>query len=140
MRLGLYDLTQSQMCISKSAIPEDRRSAHRVPPHTQQFRSPTTASQRPPTPNLIASPLTTPCASLLQVDRFLALLFAMSSATHPAGPLKIIILGPTGLAGSAISIELLNRGHHVTGIPRNPEKLGENALYSTKKVDLLRKR
>jgi putative NADH-flavin reductase len=60
----------------------------------------------------------------------------MSSVRKAAKPLNIIVLGPTGLAGSAISIELLNRGHHVTGMSRNPEKLGKHPLYSTKKVDL----
>lgn len=60
----------------------------------------------------------------------------MSSVPKAATPLDVVVLGPTGLAGSAISIELLNRGHHVTGMSRNSDKLGEHPLYKTRKVDL----
>jgi putative NADH-flavin reductase len=37
--------------------------------------------------------------------------------------MKIAVIGATGNAGSRIVAELLNRGHHVTGIARHPEKL-----------------
>jgi uncharacterized protein YbjT (DUF2867 family) len=51
-------------------------------------------------------------------------------------PLRVIVLGPTGLGGSAMSIELLNRGHHVTGMSRNPQKLGNHERYHPVSVDL----
>ena len=44
--------------------------------------------------------------------------------------MKIGILGPTGFSGSHIAIELLNRGHHVVGFSRRPEKLGKHQNYS----------
>ena len=51
-------------------------------------------------------------------------------------PLKIAVLGPAGFGGSYLCVELINRGHHVTGISRNPEKLGSHKLYSAISVDL----
>jgi len=59
-----------------------------------------------------------------------------SRISKTKSPLKFAILGPTGLGGSAISVELIHRGHHVTGMSRNPEKLGKHELYQTTKVDL----
>jgi putative NADH-flavin reductase len=37
--------------------------------------------------------------------------------------MKVALIGASGNAGSRILTELLNRGHQVTGIVRNPEKL-----------------
>jgi putative NADH-flavin reductase len=51
-------------------------------------------------------------------------------------PLKIAVLGPAGFGGSYLCVELINRGHHVTGISRNPEKVGSHKLYSTLSVNL----
>jgi len=51
-------------------------------------------------------------------------------------PLKIAVLGPAGFGGSYLCVELINRGHHVTGISRNPEKLGSHKLYSPLSVNL----
>jgi len=51
-------------------------------------------------------------------------------------PLNILVLGPTGLGGSAIAVELLNRGHQVRGASHNPQKLGKHENYNTKQVDL----
>jgi len=51
-------------------------------------------------------------------------------------PLKIAVLGPAGFGGSYLCVELINRGHHVTGISRSPEKLGTHKLYSSVSVDL----
>jgi putative NADH-flavin reductase len=59
-----------------------------------------------------------------------------TTAPKSTTPLRVTVLGPTGLGGSAIAVELLNRGHHVTGMSRNPEKLGKHENYKTKKVDL----
>jgi len=51
-------------------------------------------------------------------------------------PLKIAVLGPAGFGGSYVCVELFNRGHHVTGISRSPEKLGSHTLYAAVSVDL----
>ena len=51
-------------------------------------------------------------------------------------PLKIAVLGPAGFGGSYLCVELINRGHQVTGISRNPDKLGTHKLYSTISLDL----
>jgi uncharacterized protein YbjT (DUF2867 family) len=54
----------------------------------------------------------------------------------PEKQLKVAVIGATGYVGSHVCIELLARGHHVTGISRRPEKLGSHLNYSTKSVDL----
>src|SRR5579862_5183648 len=51
-------------------------------------------------------------------------------------PLKIAVLGPAGFGGSYLCVELINRGHHVTGISRSPEKLGSHKLYSSLSINL----
>ena len=51
-------------------------------------------------------------------------------------PLKIAVLGPAGFGGSYLCVELINRGHQVTGVSRNPGKLGSHKLYSTISLDL----
>lgn len=60
----------------------------------------------------------------------------MSTVPKAQKPLKVLVIGPTGLAGSAISIELLNRGHYVTGLSRNPQKLGKHENFKTISADL----
>jgi len=50
--------------------------------------------------------------------------------------LNIAVLGPAGFGGSYLCVELINRGHHVAGISRSPEKLGAHELYSTISLDL----
>ncbi|MGJ4947657.1 NAD(P)-dependent oxidoreductase [Bradyrhizobium sp. HKCCYLS20291] len=41
--------------------------------------------------------------------------------------MKIAVAGASGRAGSRITAELANRGHQVTGIARNPEKIAAHA-------------
>ena len=36
---------------------------------------------------------------------------------------KVVLIGASGFVGSAILNELLNRGHKVTAVVRNPEKI-----------------
>jgi len=60
----------------------------------------------------------------------------MSDIPKTSNPRKVLVIGPTGLGGSAITIELLKRGHHVTGMSRNPQRLGNHPNYSTISVDL----
>ena len=50
--------------------------------------------------------------------------------------LKVAILGSTGYVGSHTCIELLSRGHYVTGLSRNPEKIGAHSRYTPKPIDL----
>ena len=50
--------------------------------------------------------------------------------------LKVGVIGSTGYAGSHTCIELLARGHLVTGISRNPGKIGNHKNYSEKAIDL----
>lgn len=50
--------------------------------------------------------------------------------------MKIAIIGASGFIGSAILNEALDRGHEVTAIVRNPEKITlKNALLTVKKGD-----
>jgi hypothetical protein len=51
-------------------------------------------------------------------------------------PLDIAVLGPAGFGGSYLCVELINRGHHVTGFSRSPEKLGSHKLYTPISLDL----
>lgn len=44
--------------------------------------------------------------------------------------MKVGVLGPTGFSGSHCAVELLNRGHDVVGISRNPERLGQHEKYT----------
>lgn len=55
--------------------------------------------------------------------------------TMPA-PLTVGVVGPTGFAGSHITVELLDRGHKVVGISRHPETLGSRPGYTPKSVDV----
>jgi putative NADH-flavin reductase len=49
--------------------------------------------------------------------------------------MKIALIGATGQAGSRVLNELTARGHHVTGIVRDPSKLPEVTLVSGAKTD-----
>jgi putative NADH-flavin reductase len=51
--------------------------------------------------------------------------------------MKIAVLGATGRAGSRIIIEALRRGHEVTGIARNPEKLAPAERLTMRAGDAL---
>jgi putative NADH-flavin reductase len=50
--------------------------------------------------------------------------------------MKILIIGSTGFVGSKIVIEALSRGHQITAIARNPEKLPVSPLLNTINVDI----
>ncbi|GAB1738607.1 hypothetical protein NU219Hw_g3408t1 [Hortaea werneckii] len=51
--------------------------------------------------------------------------------------MQIAVLGPAGFGGSNVCVELLNRGHKVTGISRNPEKIGRHDKFRPYPLDLL---
>jgi putative NADH-flavin reductase len=50
--------------------------------------------------------------------------------------LRVGVIGPAGFGGSYLCVELLNRGHTVIGISRNPEKLGKHERYITRSIDI----
>lgn len=50
--------------------------------------------------------------------------------------LRVGVIGPAGFGGSYLCVELLNRGHTVIGISRNPEKLGKHPNYIPRPVDI----
>jgi putative NADH-flavin reductase len=51
-------------------------------------------------------------------------------------PLRVGVIGPAGFGGSYLCVELLNRGHTVIGISRQPEKLGKHERYIPRPVDI----
>jgi len=51
-------------------------------------------------------------------------------------PLRVGIIGAAGFGGSYLSVEVLNRGHTVIGISRNPEKLGKHERYIPRSVNI----
>jgi uncharacterized protein len=51
--------------------------------------------------------------------------------------MKIAVVGASGNAGSRITAELARRGHTVTAIARNPEKIAAQANVTAKKGDVL---
>jgi hypothetical protein len=51
-------------------------------------------------------------------------------------PLTIGLVGPTGFTGSHFALELLNRGHNVIGISRNPSALGTHQNYKPHSIDI----
>ena len=55
---------------------------------------------------------------------------------QPKMKLKVGVIGPAGFGGSYLCVELINRGHEVIGISRNPEKIGAHELYTLRKVDV----
>jgi putative NADH-flavin reductase len=50
--------------------------------------------------------------------------------------LRVGIIGPAGFGGSYLTVELLNRGHSVIGISRNPEKLGKHERYIPRSINI----
>ncbi|KAK4939820.1 hypothetical protein LTR10_019993 [Elasticomyces elasticus] len=46
------------------------------------------------------------------------------------------VLGPSGMGGSHITVELLHRGHKVVGISRNPGSIGSHPRYEPRSVDI----
>jgi putative NADH-flavin reductase len=50
--------------------------------------------------------------------------------------MKIALIGASGNAGSRILTELVNRGHEVTAIARNPEKIAAQPRVTAKKADV----
>ena len=50
--------------------------------------------------------------------------------------MKIAVIGASGRGGSRIVAELARRGHQVTAIARNPEKIETQAKVTSKKGDL----
>ena len=53
-----------------------------------------------------------------------------------SSPLKVGVIGPAGYGGSYLTVELLNRGHTVIGISRNPAKVGKHERYIPRSVDI----
>lgn len=51
--------------------------------------------------------------------------------------MKIAVIGASGNAGSRITAELARRGHAVTAIARNPEKIASEANVTATKGDLM---
>ncbi|KAH7133877.1 hypothetical protein EDB81DRAFT_904259 [Dactylonectria macrodidyma] len=56
--------------------------------------------------------------------------------TRSRTPLRVGVIGPAGFGGSYLCVELINRGHHVVGLSRSPEKLGSHAYYEPRPVDI----
>ena len=50
--------------------------------------------------------------------------------------MKIALIGATGFIGSRLLAELTSRGHQVTAIVRNPEKVAQGAGVTAKKGDV----
>lgn len=51
-------------------------------------------------------------------------------------PLNVLVIGATGHGGSYLCVELVSRGHHVTGMTRTPSRLGRHTLYTPKEFDI----
>jgi uncharacterized protein len=52
--------------------------------------------------------------------------------------MNVALIGASGFVGSKILAEALERGHQVTAIVRNPEKIQSHKNLNTKKADVLR--
>lgn len=50
--------------------------------------------------------------------------------------LRVGVIGPAGFGGSYLCVELINRGHTVIGISRNPQKLGTHERYIPRVLDI----
>ncbi|KAF9871188.1 nad-dependent epimerase dehydratase [Colletotrichum karsti] len=50
--------------------------------------------------------------------------------------LKVGVIGATGMTGSHATVELLNRGHSVIGVCRDPSRLGKHERYEPRSIDL----
>ena len=51
--------------------------------------------------------------------------------------MKVALIGASGFVGSKVLAEALQRGHQVTAIVRNPEKIQSDKNLTTKKADVL---
>jgi uncharacterized protein len=51
--------------------------------------------------------------------------------------MKVALIGASGFVGSKILAEALQRGHQVTAIVRNPEKIPPDKNLNTKKADVI---
>lgn len=51
--------------------------------------------------------------------------------------MKVALIGASGFVGSKILAEALQRGHQVTAVVRNPEKIQPDKNLNTKKADVL---
>lgn len=49
---------------------------------------------------------------------------------------NVVLIGATGFVGSAVLNELVSRGHHVTAVVRNIEKVAKNDLVTAVKADV----
>src|ERR1700730_3074977 len=49
--------------------------------------------------------------------------------------LNVAVIGPAGMTGSYTIVELLNRGHSVVGISRNPTAIGQHERYKPVSID-----
>jgi putative NADH-flavin reductase len=50
-------------------------------------------------------------------------------------PLNVGVIGPAGMTGSYTVVELLDRGHSVVGISRNPSAIGKHDRYKPIPLD-----
>jgi putative NADH-flavin reductase len=50
--------------------------------------------------------------------------------------LRVGVVGPAGFGGSYLCVELLNRGHTVVGVSRDPEKLGKHPRYIPRSINI----
>jgi len=50
--------------------------------------------------------------------------------------MKIGVIGPAGFGGSYLCVELIQRGHQVFGISRNPQTLGKHEQYTPVPADI----
>jgi uncharacterized protein len=74
------------------------------------------------------------------------LAWSLAAASHAADPVQIraaapqsiVIIGATGFVGSKILDEALSRGHRVTAVMRNPDKLPKHARLTVHKADILK--
>src|ERR1700685_2193030 len=62
--------------------------------------------------------------------------FCQPRAMASGKQLKVAVVGSTGYAGSHACIELLSRGHLVSGVSRNPDKIGTHPHYTSIPIDL----
>ena len=84
------------------------------------------------TPSLLTTPIHFSPSSISHPKHPHPLSITMPSST----PLRVGVIGPSGFGGSYLSVELLNRGHTVIGISRNPSKLGQHPRYEPRSVDI----
>jgi putative NADH-flavin reductase len=53
----------------------------------------------------------------------------------PKKSLNVAVIGAAGMTGSYTVVELLNRGHTVAGISRNPGAIGKDERYTPIPLD-----